>query len=48
MRLDMEEVKREIENSINEIDWDEIREDINEDMEKVKLSLDSIRIEMDL
>jgi len=33
---------------MNEIDWDEIREDIKEDMENVRLSLDSIKIEVDL
>ena len=48
MKLDMEEVKREIETSMNEIDWDEIRADIKEDMENVRLSLDSIKIELDL
>ena len=48
MKLDMEEIKREIEDSMHEIDWDEIREEIKEDMEKSKVFLDSMKIEMDL
>ncbi|MCK5692404.1 MAG: hypothetical protein KAI08_06130 [Bacteroidales bacterium] len=48
MKLDIEEIKQEIEISMNEIDWDEIRAGIKEDLEKSKLYLDSIKIEMDL
>ena len=33
---------------LEEIDWEEIREDIKEDMENVRLSIDSIKIELDL
>ena len=44
MQIDVEEMKREIEESIKEIDWDEIRRD----MENNRHGLDSLFIEKDI
>jgi len=44
MQIDMEEMKREIEESIKEIDWDEMRKE----MENTRRDLDSQNIEKDI
>jgi beta-lactamase regulating signal transducer with metallopeptidase domain len=44
MQIDMEVMKREIEESMKEIDWDEIRRE----MENTRLELDSLFIEKDI
>ena len=44
----MEELRMDIENSMKDINWEEIKEDIARDLEDARLYLDSIKLEMDL
>lgn len=45
---ELSELRAEMKLDMDEINWDEIREQIKEDLEEARIYLDSIRIEMDM